>query len=143
MFYTELAYIQNVTSHSAFCLNIHAADLPRITSHPQEINDAVPGKPVIFTIQVTGTQPLTYWWQWKPAEEGSSSQEWQECDAERFPDASSPKLTISSVQKLDEGSYRCVVSNCAGIETSKPASLSVGKINFWSEVKSFHYVVRS
>ena len=143
MFITELAYIQNVTSHSAFCLNIHAADLPRITSHPQEINDAVPGKPVIFTIQVTGTQPLTYWWQWKPAGEGSSSQEWQECDAERFPDASSPKLTISSVQKLDEGSYRCVVSNCAGIETSKPASLSVGKINFWSEVKHFHYVFSS
>ena len=106
-----------------------AADPPRIISHPQEIKGAVQSKPVAFTVGVMGTKPLTYRWQWKPAEEGSS-QEWQECYAERFQDASSPKLIISSVQKSVEGSYRCVVSNCAGIQTSKPADLCVGKINF-------------
>ena len=107
---------------------MHAADLPRITSHPQGVNGAVPGKPVTFTIQAIGTQTLTYQWQWKPAGEGSRSGKWQEFDAVRYPDASSPKLIISSVQKLKEGCYRCVVSNCAGIQISKPAKLSIGKI---------------
>jgi len=95
---------------------------------------------VTFTVHATGTKPLHYQWQWKPVDEESTSEEWQECDAERFPDASSPKLILSSVQKSKEGSYRCVVSNCAGIQTSKPANLCVGKVNFWSEVKSFHYI---
>ena len=104
-------------------LLFHAAD-----SHPQDLNNAVPGKPVAFTLHATGTKPLMHQWQWKPAEEGSSSREWQECDAEIFPDASSPKLIISSVQTSKEGSYRCVVSNCAGIQPSKPANLSVGKL---------------
>ena len=103
------------------------ADPPKITSHPQELNCAVPGKLVAFTVRATGTEPLGYQWQWKPGE-GTSKEEWQQCDAERFQDACSPNLIISSVQKLNEGSYRCVVSNCAGIQISKPAKLSIGKI---------------
>ena len=121
-------------------LSLCAADPPRITAHPQELNGVVPGKPVTFTVQVISTEPLTYQWQWKPAGEGSGSGEWQQCDADSFRDASTPKLTIAGVQKSNEGSYCCVVSNCAGIQTSKQANLSVGKINFWSEVKSFPYV---
>ena len=105
---------------------VHAADPPKITSHPQELNAAVPGKPVTFTVRVTGTEPLDYKWQWTPAGEGSIS--WQQCDAEVFPGACSPKLIISSLQKLNEGTYRCVVSNCAGTQISKPAKLSVGKV---------------
>ena len=81
-----------------------------------------------FTIQASGTEPLRYQWQRNRTVEGSSSEEWQQCDAESFPDASSPKLIISSLQKLNEGSYRCVVSNCAGIQISEPAKLSIGKI---------------
>ena len=94
---------------------------PTITSHPQEIEDAVPGKPVVFTIQATGTDPLSYKWQWKPAEGEGGSEEWQPCDAE------STSLTIPSVHESNEGSYRCVVSNIAGTQTSKPAKLSIGK----------------
>ena len=107
---------------------IFAADPPKISSHPQDLNNAVPGKLVAFTIQASGTEPLSYQWQRNRVVEGTSSEEWQQCDAESFPDASSPKLIISSLQKLNEGNYRCVVSNCAGIQTSKPAKLSVGKI---------------
>ena len=107
---------------------MHAADPPRITSHPQELYGAVPGKPVSFTVRATGMEPLTYQWQWKPTGDGISSEEWQLCDTERFPGAASSTLTISSLQKLNGGSYCCVVSNCAGIQTSKPAKLSVGKI---------------
>ena len=53
--------------------------------------------------------------------------EWQLCDVERFPGADSSTLTILNVQKSDEGNYHCVVSNCAGRQTSISAELSVGK----------------
>jgi len=36
-----------------------------------------------------------------------------------------------SVQKSNEGSYCCTVSNCAGSETSECAILTVGKIYFF------------
>ena len=66
---------------------------------------------------------MSYQWQQK-----AGGNEWQKCDAERFQDASSPQLIISSVKKPNEGHYRCVVSNCAGKDTSKPAKLNVGEI---------------
>ena len=100
----------------------HAAEAPRITFHPQELNDAIQGECVMFTIQATGTEPLSYLWQWKQAEE--ESEEWQPCPAEWCNDGT---LTIPSVQKSSEGSYRCIVSNCAGSETSDPAVIVVGK----------------
>ena len=80
---------------------------------------------MVFTIQATGTDPLSYKWQWKPAAEAEGlSEEWQPCDAEG---ADSASLTITSVQKSNEGSYHCVVSNIAGTQTSEPAKLSIGK----------------
>ena len=100
------------------------ADPPTVTSHPLELKDAVPGKPVTFTVEASGTQPLSYQWEWKSAMDDG---EWQPCDVERFPGADSSTLTIPDVQKSNEGSYRCVISNCAGSWTSNPAELSVGK----------------
>ena len=101
------------------CLSLHAADPPRITTHPQDLKDAIQGKPAKFIIQATGTEPVNYHWKWKPAtEEG----EWQPCHAEWCNGAT---LTIPSVQKSNEGSYCCLISNCAGNETSKPAKLKV------------------
>ena len=94
----------------------HVADPPRITTHPVDVKDAIPGNQVEFTIQATGTQPLNYQWE---CEKGS--------DVEMFPGAKSSTLIISSVQKSDEGSYRCTVSNCAGRETSECVTLTVGK----------------
>ena len=113
-----------------FLLFLHTctADPPRITSHPQELNDTVPGKPVTFTVRATGREPLTYKWQWKPAGERSRRREWQSFDVKRFPGANSSILTIPSVLKSNEGSYCCTVSNRVGSQTSKPAVLSVGKI---------------
>ena len=99
------------------------AELPRITSHPQDLENAVQGKSAKFTIQATGTEPLNYHWEWKSAGE-DESEGWQPCDAEWCDGAT---LCIPSVQKSNEGSYRCVVSNCAGNQTSNPAELSVGK----------------
>ena len=105
-----------------FCF--HVVDLPRITSHPQEIKDAIQGEPINFIIQATGTEPLSYQWEWMAAGEENGSEGWQTCRAEWSDGAT---LTIPSVQKSNEGNYCCVVSNCAGNETSNPAQLSVGK----------------
>ena len=101
---------------------IHAAKLPRITSHPEQLKDAVPGETLAFTIQASGTEPLNYHWEIRDESGG-----WQFCDVEKFPGAKGPTLTIPIVQKSDEGSYRCTVSNCAGRKTSQCVPLTVGK----------------
>ena len=102
----------------------HTADPPRVITHPQGVKDAVPGQPVTFTVHATGTEPLNYKWQWKPAGEEGGIEEWPLCDMES---SDGTTLTIPSVQKLNEGSYQCVISNCAGSQTSTAAKLCVGK----------------
>ena len=111
------------SQHHVAC-GSHAANSPRITTHLGEIKDAVPGKPVTFSIQATGTKPLNYQWERKI---GDGSGEWQSCDVESFRGANSSTLTIPSVQKSNEGSYHCTVSNLAGSETSQCVTLTVGK----------------
>ena len=111
----------DIVSHKL--ISIHAADPPRITVHPQELKDAIPGKCITLTVEATGTAPLSY--QWK-LQCGEGSGEWQFCDVKRFPGAKSSTLIIPSMQKSNEGSYRCTVSNCAGSETSQCATLTVG-----------------
>ena len=100
---------------------------PRITTHPQEVKDAIPGKVATFRIEATGTQPLKYQWQ---HEAGDGCGEWQSCDAEKFPGASCSTMTIPILQKSDGGNYHCTVRNCAGSETSEYATLTLGKLNF-------------
>ena len=102
---------------------------PKVTNHPKSLSKVSLGKPVKFTLQATGTEPLSYHWQWKQTEEEGGSKEWQPCHAEWCDGAT---LTIPSVQKSNEGSYCCVISNYAGSQTSNPAELSVGKINVYS-----------
>ena len=114
-------------------LGSHVADPPRITTHPRGVKDTVPGKPVTFSIQTTGTEPLNYQWECKI---GGGSGEWQSCDVKSFRGANSSTLTIPSVQKSNEGSYRCTVSNCAGSETSQCATLTVGELNLRQEVSA-------
>ena len=82
---------------------------------------------VTFSIQATGTEPLSYCWQSRPLEDG---QEWKPllCNStEKLQGVKMGTLIIADVQKLDEGSYRCTVTNCTGSETSQPAQLTVGK----------------
>ena len=104
---------------------IYVAEPPRITSHPQGMKNAVPGEPVKFTAEATGTQPLNYQWECKSAVDDDS--EWQLCNVERFPGADSSTLTIPSVQKCNEGRYHCVISNSASSQTCNAAKLTVGK----------------
>ena len=104
--------------------SISIVEPPRVITHPQDIKDSVAGKPVKFTIQAIGTEPLNYKWQWQPSEKGSGSKEWQPCDVAWSDGAT---LIIPCVQKFYEGKYRCVASNSAGSQSSKTAQLSVGK----------------
>ena len=103
------------------------AEPPSITTHPQQ-KVAVQGTSAKFTIQAIGTEPLSYLWQWKPwpAKKwwmwGASEEEWKSCDAKGSDGAI---LTIPNVQKTNEGDYRCVISNCAGHDTSHFAQLKV------------------
>ena len=90
---------------------VHVAKPPRITTHPQKLKDVIPGKSAKLTVQAMGTEPLNYNWQWKRDGKGSGNKEWQPCE-EGWSDGAT--LTIPGVQKPNEGSYRCVVSNHAG-----------------------------
>ena len=81
----------------------------------------------MFTVHATGTEPLSYQWRWTlvgSGEENEEEEEWQLCDVKR---SDSCRLTISSARKSNEGSYHCVISNCAGSQETKLATLSVGK----------------
>ena len=80
-----------------------------------------------FTVHAAGTEPLSY--QWKLQQCATL------CDVESFPGANSSTLTITSIQKSNEGSYHCIVSNCAGRVTSECATLSVGKNHFEKAVQ--------
>ena len=93
---------------------------PIVTVQPEELKDAVRGKFAKFEIQAIGTEPLNYQWEWKSKKKWGWGGKWQPCPAEWSDGAT---LTIPSVQKSNEGSYRCVISNCAGTQTSKSAKL--------------------
>ena len=103
-------------------------DPPRIIIHPQDLKDAIAGESVTFTVQAIGTEPLSYLWELKTGNGGGC----QSCIVGRIPGANSSTITIPSVQKLNEGSYRCTVSNCGGSETSKYAMLTVGELNCYN-----------
>ena len=113
----------DIVSHKY--LHCHLAKLPRITLQPQELKDAVPGKTVTFTVQATGTEPLSYQWELHTEDESGG---WQLCNVDRFPGANGSTLTIPRVRKSDEGSYHCVISNIADSQISEPVHLSIGKI---------------
>ena len=111
--YACTARVMRVNCLSFMCfVCVHVVQLPRITHQLKESQ----GKFVKCTIQAIGTNPLNYQWQWKPV--------WQPCPAEWSDGAT---LTIPSVQRSNEGSYCCVISNCAGSQASNSVNLSIGK----------------
>ena len=91
---------------------------PQVTSHPVSLTDVVPGSGVQFSVEATGTAPLSY--QWK--KDGVNL-----TDGGRIKGASTSTLSITAVQKSDEAEYTCVVSNTAGTVTSNAATLTLGK----------------
>ena len=120
-----------------------AATPPQIISQPTSLLEITTVKPVIFSLQATGTEPLNYQWQWKPELVGEDESEtWQDltCDGVKFQEVKGG-LKLNKVQACNAGYYRCVVSNSAGSETSQCANLIVGKdshssyIMLWAQPK--------
>ncbi len=82
---------------------------PVIVNPPQSVNVCA-GADAVFTIDATGTGPLTYRWLLNGIEQGSST----------------PSFTLSSVTTAMHGqSVRCEVSNPCGVVTSADATLGV------------------
>ena len=109
-------YKQTVVS-----LYILAAKPPKVTSQPVSQRDVLSGKAVAFSVQATGTQPLNYQWQQKQFGRKGEKDGWQNFTKE------GSTFQLVDVKASNAGYYRCVVSNCTGSETSKCASLTVGK----------------
>ena len=76
-----------------------------------------------FSVTATG-KGLSYQWQ----KDGVNL-----TDGSSIRGTTTAKLSITAVQKGDEGGYTCEVTNTAGTVTSKPATLGLGKsISFHS-----------
>ena len=102
-------------SISLYCIT---ADPPQVTVHPVDQTNIVPGSDVSFNVTATGTTPLSYQWQ----KDGVDL-----TDGGSITGATTATLTIAGVMESDEGGYRCVVTNIAGMVTSNTATLTVGK----------------
>ena len=88
-----------------------------MTVHPVDQTNIVPGSDVSFSVTATGTAPLSYQWQ-KDGEDLT--------DGGSVTGATTATLTITGVMESDEGGYRCVVTNIAGMDTSDTAMLTIG-----------------
>ena len=110
---------------NAIHIPIHSlAEPPKITTHPKDI---VPGKPLSFTVQATGAEPMSYQWQWKPIGK-DGSEEWQNLTSDgSVVGTDTLTLTFSGSESCSEGLYRCVVTNCTGTAPSKWAEHIIGE----------------
>ena len=100
---------------------IVAAKPPKVRSQPMSQKDVLPGKAVAFSVEATGTLPLKFQWQWKQFGKKGEKDGWQNLSGD------SGTFQVGEIQACNAGNYRCVVSNCAGSETSQCASFTVGK----------------
>ncbi|NPV63084.1 MAG: hypothetical protein HPY61_10750 [Methanotrichaceae archaeon] len=82
---------------------------PSIAVQPQSQNTCE-GSPVQFSVQASGTEPMSYQWMKNGAE---------------IPGEVSPSLQIKEVMANDAGGYSVTISNCCGLVVSGVASLNV------------------
>ena len=89
-----------------------------MTVHPVHQTNIVPESDVSFSVTATSTAPLSYQWQ----KDGVDL-----TDGDSITGATTATLAITDVMESDEGGYRCVVTNIAGMVTSNTAMLTLGK----------------
>ena len=83
-----------------------------------------------FTVKATGTEPLSYQWQWKPVVEGVHSGEWENLSSGGSAQgADTETLMFTSIESCSEGLYRCVVTNVVGEEISEYTDHINGELN--------------
>lgn len=88
---------------------VGATGPPLIYLQPQS-RFALPGDRVTFTVRVSGSQPLSYQWQFR---------------GENLAGRNSPDLTLAGVSLSQAGPYRVVVSNAQGTLASEEVTLNV------------------
>ena len=88
---------------------------PAITSQPTNLF-LPPGTAAAFHVTASGSAPLSYQWQ----KEGVNL-----ANVGRVSGATSPDLTITSIQASDAGNYRVVVANTVGTVPSSVATLDL------------------
>jgi hypothetical protein len=103
--------VGSVTSSAAVLTVSTVAVAPAITVQPASTS-AKAGDLVAFTVQATGTAPLTYQWYF-----GVSA----------ISGATDATYTLGAAQTSNAGSYACVVSNPVGTATSSAATLTVSQ----------------
>ncbi|MBA4148266.1 MAG: S8 family serine peptidase [Verrucomicrobia bacterium] len=94
---------------------------PAITSQPASLSAFV-GTNVNFSVNTTGTSPLTYQWRKNGA---------------NISGATRTSLTLSNVQVADAGNYSVLVSNAAGSAASTAASLALCNVTVSPSTASF------
>ena len=93
------------------------ADPPQVKVHPSNQTDVIiPGSDVSFSVFATGIAPLSYQWQ----KDGVNL-----TDEGSITGATTATLTITGVMESDEGGYRCVVTNTAGMDMSNTVIVCV------------------
>jgi hypothetical protein len=93
---------------------IRVGDPPMITRQPQS-QTVTEGSDVTFTVEATGTPPLTYRWR---------------RNSVFLPGATNSTLTLFSVTSSNAGNYSVIVANSVGSTVSLPAMLTVNPTNF-------------
>jgi len=88
---------------------------PGIVLQPQSRTNA-PGTPATFTVGAIGSAPLSYEWR----KDGTSL-----ANGGTISGATSPVLTLASLQTNDVGAYEVVVANAFGSVTSQVATLTL------------------
>lgn len=121
-YFPQLAIFANSLNGAVRAASLESAvmayEAPSITTQPG-IQTVTAGENAEFTVAAAGGQPLSY--QWK--KDGVSLS-----DGGRISGAAAAALAISNVQKADEGSYLCYVSNASGGLDSASAALTVNLI---------------
>ncbi len=95
-----------------FTVTSGASSPPRITKQPQS-QTVSPFRPATFSITASGTAPMHFRWQKNGKDIGG---------------ADSARFIIPSTVFADSGSYRCIVTNAFGADTSTGAILMVEEI---------------
>ena len=94
-------------------INIQVHQIPIILVNP--ISQSVcANENVFFSVGASGVSPLNYQWQ---------------KDGTDIPDANDSLFSIPNVTSLNQGGYRCIVSNINGADTSETAYLVVETIS--------------
>ena len=110
-----------VISYAVFNDFILSADPPEITEHPKD-QVVVIGADLVFHVKATGDD-LHFQWQKNLSDLD---------DSDRCCGTRTRRLRIIEVEKNDNGRYRCLVKNSAGVKFSHEAFLLVSKLVMYS-----------